>query len=292
VETVTDGMEIERGHIYLAGPNRHLLIENGHFRLGNGPRENLVRPAIDPLFRSAAAAYGPRAIGLILSGMLNDGADGLRAIKRCGGIALVQSPQDSAASEMPLAALEATPVDLSAEAERLGPAIIRFVGQEAEPPMPVPKDIVLEVEIALGGPVDGDRLNEISKPSTITCPDCGGVLSELTGARPLRLRCQVGHGYTARSLAQVKESSVDEAMRVALRIIEERADLVSRMGRDAREVGRASMAEIYAERAAEYRGYAETLRQAVMKRIEKADDVPAEDGIVRAQMVGDDIEAS
>ncbi|MGO4840414.1 chemotaxis protein CheB, partial [Rhizobiaceae sp. 2RAB30] len=124
VESAEDGMRINHGQVYLAVPDHHLIIQDGHFRLGIGPRENLVRPAIDPLFRSAAAAYGPRAIGVVLSGKLNDGADGLRAIKRCGGIALVQSPHDSGASEMPLAALEATSVDLSAEADKLGPAIL------------------------------------------------------------------------------------------------------------------------------------------------------------------------
>lgn len=268
VHAAEDGMKIERGHVYLAVPDRHMILDDGVLRLGTGPRENLVRPAIDPLFRSAAASYGPRAIGLILSGMLNDGADGLRAIKRCGGIALVQAPQDSLASEMPLSALEATSVDLSAEAARLGPELLRFAMEQAEPAGPVPKDILLEVQIALGARYNSDIAFQISTPAPITCPDCGGVLSEVNGSRPLRFRCQVGHAYTSKVLAQQQEGSVDEAMRVALRIIEERAELVGRMGRDAAEVGRTSMADMYQERATEYRRYAETLRSAVLQSLE------------------------
>jgi two-component system chemotaxis response regulator CheB len=289
VETARDGISIDPGKVYLAAPNHHLIIDDGSIRLGTGPRENLVRPAIDPLFRSAAASYGPRAIGIILSGMLNDGADGLRAIKRCGGTALVQAPQDCIASDMPLAALAATPVDLSAEAEKLGPALDRFVREEAGPPTPVPPDILLEVEIALGANFGSELAGKIGKPAALTCPDCGGVLSEVNGSHPLRFRCQVGHGYTAKTLAQEQEGSVDEAMRVALRIIEERAELVGRMGRDAGEAGRASMEELYAGRAAEYRGYADTLRSAVLKLMRERAP-PDEADVVRTQVIGQELE--
>jgi two-component system chemotaxis response regulator CheB len=281
-------MKIERGRIHLAPPDHHLIVHDGHFRLGRGPRENLVRPAIDPLFRSAAIAYGPRSIGVILSGLLNDGADGLRAIKRCGGIALVQSPNDCEASDMPLAALAATPVDLSIEAASLGQALQRFVSEESPVSRPaVPPDIRLEVDIAAGSPLHSDRVASIASPVALSCPACGGVLSQMRDASPLRFRCQVGHGYTDQVLAQEQESSIDEAMRVALRIIEERAELVSRMGHDAAAVGRSSTAEMFAQRAAEYRGYADKLREAVFVKMAQSEP-PSNDGeIVRNQVLGE-----
>lgn len=277
VETAADRTELARGRIYLAPPDRHLLVEDGHLKLGTGPRENLVRPSIDPLFRSAAASHGPRAIGVILSGMLNDGASGLEAIKRCGGIALVQAPREAKASEMPLASLEATSVDLSADAEHLAQAICRYVAEEApSPPTRVPKDIVLEVRIAAGRKFESPDVAEIARTVALTCPDCGGVLSEVNG-KPLRFRCQVGHAYTSRTLLHDQESDVDEAMRVALRIIEERAELVARMGRDAGELGRTATAGMYSRRATEYRGYADILRQAILKSMERTEpDVESE----------------
>jgi two-component system, chemotaxis family, protein-glutamate methylesterase/glutaminase len=100
-----DGMRIEHGNVYIAAPDHHMILSDGVIRLGRGPRENMMRPAIDPLFRSAALTYGPRVIGVVLSGLLSDGAAGLHAIKRCGGIALVQDPEDAFADEMPHRAL-------------------------------------------------------------------------------------------------------------------------------------------------------------------------------------------
>jgi len=119
VRTAVDGQPIEKGHVYVAVPDRHLLVIDGTVRLGDGPRENMTRPAIDPLFRSAALSYGPRTVGVVLSGLLNDGASGLRAIKACGGTAIVQHPLDAAEDQMPLAALECVEVDEVAAAADL-----------------------------------------------------------------------------------------------------------------------------------------------------------------------------
>jgi two-component system chemotaxis response regulator CheB len=271
VKEAEDGMIIERGTIYVARADRHLLVMGGQLHLGRGPRENLVRPAIDPLFRSAALAAGPRVIGVILSGMMNDGASGLAAIKACGGIALVQAPHHASASEMPLAALEASPVDLSAPAEELAPAIQRYVNEAPGPARVGPPGLKLDVDIAAGASTHSDDLQAIATAATLTCPECGGVLSEISDDRPLRFRCQVGHAFSAQALLRKQEGQVDEAMRVALRIIEERTTLVERMGRDALQAGRQRMAEMYDRRAAEYRGYAESLREAVLLRMEAAD---------------------
>jgi two-component system chemotaxis response regulator CheB len=259
-------MPIQNGYVYLAAPDRHLMLAQGRIRLGRGPRENMVRPAIDPLFRSAALHYGPRVIGVVLSGLLSDGASGLNAIKRCGGTALVQDPADAIADEMPRRALEVTDVDLCVPAGRIGDVLADLVDQPPGTALPVPPEIALEVAIAAGDGLDSETLSNIATPAALTCPSCGGVLSNVK-ANPLRFRCQVGHAFTADSLAKEQEWRVDEALRVALRIIQERAELVHRMAEEGRATGRRAVAEMYDARAAEYRGYAEMIRKAVLRTL-------------------------
>src|SRR5262252_1349326 len=158
VRQAESGMVIENGHVYLAAPDRHLLICESHLMLGNGPRENMARPAIDALFRSAALQYGPRVIGVVLSGLLSDGAAGLDAIKRCGGLALVQDPKDAISDEMPLRALEATTADLCVPGARIGDVLSDLVQEAPGARLPIPPEIRLEVEIAAGERIGSDRL--------------------------------------------------------------------------------------------------------------------------------------
>ena len=267
VHPAEHGMPIERGNIYLAVPDHHLILKRDRMVLGRGPRENMARPAIDPLFRSAAIAFGPRVVGVVLSGMLNDGAAGLEAIKRCGGIAIVQDPEDAIASEMPLSALAAVEADFAPKAARIGDLLADIAQQTAGNAVPIPPELQIEVDIAAGERVDSEVLTALADPSTLTCPQCGGVMSEVRGSKPLRYRCQVGHALTAEVLAKEQENTVDEALRVALRIIEERAELVHRMAEDGRKTGRRAVAEMYDERSVEYRRYADIIREAVLLKL-------------------------
>jgi two-component system chemotaxis response regulator CheB len=261
VRSAVDGQPIEPGCVYVAVPDRHLLVIDGTVRLGDGPRENMTRPAIDPLFRSAALSYGPRTVGVILSGLLNDGASGLAAIKACGGTAVVQHPLNAVADQMPLAALEAVSVDRVAPPEDLGGILAEIsrtaAGEACEPPT----GLELEVEIAGGARLGAEALRKIADPSALSCPDCQGVLSEIRDGQPLRYRCQIGHAHTAEFLAS-RNREVEEAMRVALRVMEERVTLVTRMAKDARTSGRDAVAELYEARAEEYGRYASMLRTA------------------------------
>ena len=268
------GMIIRNGQVYLAAPDHHLLVLDSHVMLGRGPRENMVRPAIDPLFRSAALQYGPRVIGVVLSGLLSDGAAGLNAVKRCGGVAVVQDPADAVANEMPLRALETTTVDLCVPAARLGDVLSDLAREPAGAAHPVPPEIRLEVEIAAGDRIGSDTLTGFAEPAPLTCPSCGGVLSMVKMSRPLRFRCQVGHAYTADALAREQEGRVDEALRVALRIIEERAELVQRMAKNGRDSGRLAVAEIYEARAVEYREYADMIRRVMLQSLDPAPSKP------------------
>jgi two-component system chemotaxis response regulator CheB len=261
VSQAIDGQPIERGRVYVAVANRHLLLIDGTIGFGDGPRENMTRPAIDPLFRSAALVYGPRVIGVVLSGMLNDGASGLTAIKACGGTAVVQHPLDAVSDEMPLAALEAVTADHVAAAEDLGRVLCELVGRDAGEAVTPPENLSLEVSIAAGSRLGSENLLKIAEPTAMSCPNGRGVLSEIRDEKPLRYRCQIGHALTAEVVAACNDE-VDEAMRIALRVMEERVTLVTRMAADARSTGRSAVAELYEARAAEYGRYATVLRDA------------------------------
>lgn len=266
VRTAVEGEDVVPGRVYVAPADRHLLVIDGTVRLGRGPRENMARPAIDPLFRSVALEYGSRVVALLLSGMLHDGTAGLVEVARCGGTTVVQNPADAIAADMPLQALRACDVGFRAPAAELGDLLARLVREPGGPAPTPPDGLRLEVEIALGRPLDSGKIASLGSPSTLTCPDCGGVLAEMRQP-PLRFRCQTGHAYTAGALADHQEQAVDEAVRVALRIVEERAVLVEKLAEEARSLGRTASARQHARRAEEYRRHAEQLRDAALRSI-------------------------
>lgn len=265
MHVAADGETLGPGQVLLASPDRHLVATSTGVRLGLGPRENMARPAVDALFRSAAVAYGPRVVGVVLSGMLDDGAAGLDAIRQCGGVTVVQDPEEAEAPSMPRAALEACGgVDHCLPAAAIAPLLASLSRREAGTAAP-PSDLLrMEVEIALGGAIDPDRLREVAAPSVQSCPDCNGVLSEVRGARPLRFRCQIGHATTAEVLLKERERATSEALRVAMRMMQERVNLVRRMAEDARANGRNAVAAMFDEREKEYRSHLEALRAAVL----------------------------
>lgn len=265
VTTAVDGDMLEQGHVYVAAADHHLIVVDGVIRLGKGPRENLARPAVDPLLRSVAISYGPRAVGVILSGLLNDGAAGLAAIARCGGATAVQNPADSKASDMPLGALYGTDVDYRGSAADLATVLTELVTQDVETSFEVPADLELEVRIALGRRSDSSTISTIADVTPISCPSCGGVLSQMRSSPPLRFRCQVGHAFTAEVLAEEQEPSVDEAIRTALRIIEERVVLLEKMAMQATQAGQTYSAREYEQRSGELREQATILRTAAMR---------------------------
>lgn len=261
--TAVDGETAEKGRVYVAPADRHLLVIDGHVRLGRGPRENMSRPSIDALFRSVAVSYGSGAVALVLTGNLNDGAAGLAAIKQRGGITAVQSPADAIAPDMPLGALDASDVDYRAPQADLAGLITTLACEPPGPERAIHRALELEVDIALGRPCLSETIAEIADVAPLSCPACGGTLSQLKQP-PLRFRCQVGHAYSAEALADQHESSLDEAVRVALRIVEERAVLTERMARDADKSGRTRSQEEYLGKAAELRRSAEVLRSAAL----------------------------
>jgi two-component system chemotaxis response regulator CheB len=270
-----DGDPIVPGRIVIGPPDRHLLLTPQGVRLGLGPRENLSRPAIDALFRSAAAAFGGRVIGVVLTGMLNDGAAGLLAVCQCGGAAVVQDPLDAQAPEMPRAALRAAPTEHVvpiAGMARLLESLAREDAPLGRPPSPAMR---LEVKIAEGRRLGAERLRTVAEPSTFSCPHCDGVLSEMKTEGPLRFRCQTGHAFTGEILDDCHGQELEQAMGVALRIVEERVALVKRLAEDARIQGATDAAELHDARAADYAEQADILRRAVLAAV-KQDAEPAD----------------
>ena len=229
VARTESGDPIRRGHVYVAPPDRHLLLHDGHLLLRRGPHENLVRPAIDPLFRSAAASFGARVIGVVLSGALNDGTAGLRAIKRCGGLAVVQDPADATVPEMPLSALRKVEIDFRLPASRLGGLLADLAREPPGPTPPIPFDIRLEAAIAaqeLSGMATEDRLGT---PSRFVCPACHGTLWEIEDAGILRYRCHVGHAFTGETLIAAQSEQIETTLWSLLRAHEERAAMIRRL---------------------------------------------------------------
>jgi two-component system chemotaxis response regulator CheB len=222
----------------------------------------MARPAVDPLFRSAALAFGSRVIGVILTGYLDDGASGLHAVKQRGGLAVVQHPLDAEAPDMPRAALEAVEADHVVNARELPELLVGLAGRPAPESPPPDPTLAFEVRVAAGVGPPPEELASFAAPSRLTCPHCHGVLSQVEMAGPLRFRCQTGHAFSAEAALAAQQRDVDEAVLVALRVMEERCALVSSMAREARESGRNAVAELYETRAEEYGRYAATLREA------------------------------
>jgi len=192
-----NGDLIQHGRIYVASPDQHLLIKRGSVRVVHGPRENGARPAIDPLFRTAARAYGRRVIGLVLSGVLDDGTAGLIAVKRQGGITLVQDPTDARYPSMPQSAITQSEVDHILPLSEIASTIVRLVHQpvEEEGAKPVSDDMETEADIA---ELDMATLHTGEKPGTpsrFSCPECNGVLWEIDDQNMIRFRCRVGHAF-------------------------------------------------------------------------------------------------
>lgn len=246
------GAFVERGKVYVAVPGVHLLLHDNHILLRRGPRENLSRPAIDPLFRAAAATYGSRVIGVLLSGALSDGTAGLRAIKRCGGLTVVQQPEDAIVPSMPRSALRYVDVDYVRPAGEMGALLGGLVREPAGPPLPVPMDVRLEAAIAAQELVDMRVDEMLGKASHFTCPECHGALWEIEDGTMLRFRCHVGHAFTADAVLTAQGEEIDKLLGTLQRSHQERAALARRMADRERAGERHNLADQFEKRAREY----------------------------------------
>jgi two-component system, chemotaxis family, protein-glutamate methylesterase/glutaminase len=248
-----DGAPIEEGRIYAARPAYHLLVDRGRVRVTPGPKENGYRPSIDALFRSAARAYGPRVIAVVLSGLLDDGAAGARAVKQRGGLLVVQSPDDATFPDMPRAALEAVgTADFLVPLSELA-MLLSMLSRTSAPPeeaFPVPLEMQVEDEIAHGAESDAEVTSILGEPSTFSCPECGGVLWDLGDEDLRRFRCQVGHAYSAVHLFHAQEAAMQGQLWAAVRALREHALLARQVQKSSARHGWPTLAERFLETSA------------------------------------------
>jgi two-component system chemotaxis response regulator CheB len=223
-----DGERLLPGHVYVAPPDRHLMVEPGKTCVTRGPRENRFRPAVDPLFRSAAQVYGPRVIGVILSGGLNDGTSGLGTIKQLGGLAVVQDPTEAVAPSMPQSALQHVRIDHCVPLAEIAPLLVRLTEHEIvhEGITTMPEGINIEVKIAREEHAVGAGVLTLGELSLYACPECHGVLLQMQQDDLTRFRCHTGHGYTAESLMAEMDDKIEDALWSAIRSIEEQTLLM------------------------------------------------------------------
>jgi two-component system chemotaxis response regulator CheB len=259
-----DGQAIRHGTLLVAPPDRHLILEPERIRLARGPRENLWRPSIDALFRSAAVAFASRVIAIVLSGALDDGAAGLRAIAQCGGLCIVQRPEDAAYPGMPESALRAVPAAQVMTAAQIAASLPDLVAQAAPAPSPVPEQIRLEARIAAADEQATCEIGARGEPTNLSCPECGGPLRPEPGML-MRFRCRLRHAFAASSLDEANRRMVESSLWAAIRLLEQRANLDCARGTEERERGRIANAERYQQRAAEAAGHACVLRELLAK---------------------------
>jgi two-component system chemotaxis response regulator CheB len=225
--------------IYVAPPDHHLLIEDGYVLASRGPRENLHRPAIDPLFRSAARSYGPRVIAIVLSGLLDDGSSGLMAVKMKGGLAVVQDPAEAAFPEMPERAWHYAHAEYVLPVSGIERLVKNSVDGYAKTPLSNPArgltttnpdaNKTLMIETSKSKLENAPVKEQVGMPSVYACPDCHGVLWEVKEGNLLRFRCRVGHSYTAETLNVALSQGMEDALWASMRALEEKADLLRRM---------------------------------------------------------------
>lgn len=258
-----DGDIVRTGVITVAAPDRHLILDDGIVRSIHGPRENRYRPSVDVLFRSAALSYGNRVIAIVLSGSLSDGASGLVAVKKYGGVAIVQDPADAMFPSMPINALQSVPVDHMVTADGMGALIVRLASEAINArPTPV-SDPMRSAEVRM---VKGEKaeITDVGRPSIFTCPECTGVLWEVDEPEVLRFRCRVGHAYSAESLMSGQEETQEAALWAGIRALEENAKLSERLAQRFRERQQDALADRMADKARISMSHADEMRNMVV----------------------------
>lgn len=270
VRQATDGEEFQCGKVYVARPDFHLIVEGKLLRVIQGPRENRHRPAIDPLFRSAASSHHRQVIGVILTGSLDDGTAGLMMVRARGGTAIVQSPDTAMFPSMPEAALEQVPEAMVLPLAEIAEAIVTLTREQIPDVSPVDRkrdvDDLKEIKFAEAdmSQIENEE-GHPGHPSSFACPDCGGVLWEIEQNGFLRFRCRVGHAFTVRHLGAEQRHAIETSLWAALRALEESASLYKRMADRAFHSAHGHAAETYRDRVANTTENARILREFLVK---------------------------
>jgi len=281
-QNAEDFESINLKQIYVAPPDRHLIIENSHVRITRGPKENRFRPAVDPLFRSAAYTYGTRGIGVILSGALDDGTSGLWTVKDHGGIAIVQDPLDAEIPSMPRNAMREVEVDYVVPVSEMAELLVRLTLDEAAETSEVSMEANKQTEFEIRTAAEARTTHDVMKFGELTpftCPECHGVLFQMKDAARPRFRCHTGHAFSSDSLLASVTENIEESLWNAIRCIEESVMLLNHLGHHFNKNNQPALAELYFKKALEAVERGKIVRQAVFDNERLSTD------IVRAQAV-------
>jgi two-component system chemotaxis response regulator CheB len=253
-----DGEPLRRGRIYVAPPDRHLIVKPGHVRLSRAPKENRHRPAVDPLFRSAARTYGEAVVGVVLTGALDDGTAGLLAVKAAGGVAVVQDPHDATFPGMPQNALQYVKVDHCVPLGELPDLLTRLAGPpDVDIFERLPREIAMNEDEATEETPPGDLI----KTSGFTCPTCHGALWEQSEGDFVRFQCRIGHTFSLESLLAEQSDDLESALWGAVRALEESASMERRLA----ACLHGNIAKRHGESAVEKEGQARMLREMLLQ---------------------------
>ena len=262
-----DGTGLQYGRIYVAPPDHHMVVEADTVRIVHGPTENGVRPAVDPLFRSAARSYGSRVVAIVLTGSLDDGTAGLAAVKEAGGISVVQDPEEAFAPSMPRSAMQSVQVDHVLPLREISPLITALTRESVHTGGPLGGSHLTPMEPDLGElPLAVNSQDRPGLVSVFSCPECHGTLWEADEGGILRFRCRVGHVYSPDSMLAAQTDSVDRALWAALRSLEERAALTRKMSERALKRQHGWVSRAFEKRARAAEEHASVVRQLLMNR--------------------------
>jgi two-component system chemotaxis response regulator CheB len=267
-------LPVKNGHVYLAPAGYHMLIKENDIVLGNGPAEGRWRPSINASFRSAAAAKNSHCIGIVLTGMLDDGTTGMDAIRRCGGFTIVQDPDEADYPNMPRAVLNKMKVDRCLPLSGIPAAITEYITSNPAP-RAVPEDVRIENQILELVATEADRLRPLGEPALFSCPECGGGLWEIKSGQVSRYRCHIGHGYTEHELLQGQQNSIESTLWVALRVMEEKRNLLQKIATQEQEQGLYALSGDHHKRAEEMHRHIHRLKDLIFTQKQADLDEPA-----------------
>jgi two-component system chemotaxis response regulator CheB len=275
-----DGEVVEAGVIYVARPDHHLLLEDNRVLVTRGPKENRFRPSIDALFRSAAYTYGPRVIGVVLTGYLDDGTSGLWSVQRMGGLAVVQEPRDAEQPSMPTNALEFVAADYVVPIAELGPLLVGLMQERApaKTRLPAAELDLLQIELTIAKQGGGFELGIIDKGqlTPFTCPDCHGALTQLIEGKLIRYRCHTGHAYTVSALLSEVTESVESMLYQAMRGLEETKMLLQNLGRHFADDLQEAVAALFFHKAEQTGQQARIVHDSILKHESLSGDLQFE----------------
>jgi two-component system, chemotaxis family, protein-glutamate methylesterase/glutaminase len=260
-QVAVDGLAMNKGYLYLAPPDHHLMIKDGFMHVHQGPHENKYRPSIDVLFRSAAVGYGHSVIGIILTGLLDDGTSGMYAIKKSGGICIVQDPNDAEYGDMPQSVLNVVEVDFEASLLAIPAILMKLMAAPLPPKVPIPTELKIEAAITEKMMSDINDLKKIADHSDFVCPDCGGGLWAIKNDPTHRYRCHTGHVFTENVLHDQQSAHLEESIWVSIRLLEERRNLLLLMAKHAEEKGNHDLLASNVQRADETTKHIERLKK-------------------------------